>query len=172
MCWSDHVPVFAHHTEENPLGCSSLMGGDNVPVTKYILDYPVEALEAVAASITFVTNHHRRPLSRAHCCRARVGKEINYDGISWQQKQVVMCLVQKPLSFLSSRPVNRLHRFDLKGFNNCLDGHVFSLEKAIISVPHTAVWITSLDSAFLSRTGSFLHLAKRKEKSIVGDVVD
>src|SRR6516225_1310093 len=72
-----NVVLLAHHAEQNALGGTALMRGDDVLVTKDVLYDAAQLLKAAAAGVAFVPFHHGTPLPTAHGARARIGEQIN-----------------------------------------------------------------------------------------------
>ena len=98
--------------EQDALGGASLVGGNDVPVTRQVADHPIEAMEGARACVGLVGDHHRAPLGRAHRGRAGVGQEVERDLVRRQPEQVVVGLTEPELPLGPARQGDRLDDFD------------------------------------------------------------
>ena len=80
------VALLAGHAEEDALGGASLMRGDDVAVAKNILHRILEAIETLAAGVTFVAFHDGGPLVRGHGSSAGVGEQVDEDVVGGKKK--------------------------------------------------------------------------------------
>ena len=117
------IALLAGDAEEDALGGTSLMRGDDVAVAEDILNRIPEAVEAAAAGVAFVALHDRGPLVRGHGSGAGVGEEVDEDIVGRQEEEVVVGGFEELLALWAGGPVKRFDAFDAEGFDDGFDGH-------------------------------------------------
>ena len=73
----NNIAFLASHAEQNALGGAALVCRNHICVSKDVLDRTTEPLKALAAGITLVPFHHRRPLMSGHGAGSGIGEQIN-----------------------------------------------------------------------------------------------
>ena len=96
-------------------GAASLVGGDDVLVSIVGLDGVLHAVEAAAAGVGFVAEHHGGPLAVAHGGGAGVGEQVDVNVFRSQEKGVVAGGLEGVLAFFGGGDFYRLDHFDLEG---------------------------------------------------------
>ncbi len=121
----DDIAFFAHHAEQNALGGSALVGGDDVLVAEDILDRRAELLEAAAAGVAFVPFHDGRPLVSGHGSGAGIGEQVDEDIVGGEEEEVVVRGAEQLLALRAGGAANGFDAFDAEGFDDGA-GHDFS----------------------------------------------
>ena len=92
----DDIAFLAHHAEQDALGGATLMGGNDMPEAKDVLNGIAKAIETLAAGIALVAFHDGGPLMRGHGASAGISEQVDQDIVGRKQKQIV---VRGPQSF-------------------------------------------------------------------------
>lgn len=117
------VAVPAHDAEQNALGGSPLVSGDDVTIAEDVLNRVAEMIEAAAPGIALITLHQRRPLVGRHGAGAGVSQQIDQNVFRRQKKDVVVSCPEHLLPLSSGRPAYRFPTLDSKRLDDGFHGH-------------------------------------------------
>ena len=112
----------AENREQNSLGRSSLVRGNDVLETGQLADLVVEAIKASRAGVRLVAPHDAGPLIGAHGRRAAVGQQVDQHVLGTHGKEVVAALPQDLLPIADRGKPDRFDRLDLERLDDRLHG--------------------------------------------------
>ena len=86
----DDVAFLAHATEQDALGGTALVRGDDVAIAEDVLDGSAKLVEAAAAGVAFVAFHDGGPLVGGHGAGAGIGEEVDEHVIGVEEEEIVV----------------------------------------------------------------------------------
>ena len=110
------VPLVEQGREDDVLGGTSLVRGQEVGHAEEPLDDRLEAEVGRGARVALVAGHHRRPLAVGHRAGARVGQQVDRNLVRTQFEEVVVRFADPGFAFGACRGADRLGHLDLVGF--------------------------------------------------------
>ena len=123
----DDIAFLAHDAEKDAFGGTTLVGGDDVSISKDVLNRVAELIEATAARVTLIAFHHGGPLVTGHGAGAGIGQKVDQDVVGRKEKEVIVCGAKQIFALLASSSSNGLDALDAERLNDGLRHEDLSL---------------------------------------------
>ena len=99
------------------VGAAALMGGLHIGHAEHLLGGGLQLVEALAAGVALVAQHHGRPLLGAHGGGAGIGEAVHVHVLGLQAEGVVLGLLQGLGAVLPGGLFDGFHNFDTEGLS-------------------------------------------------------
>ena len=113
----DNHAGFHEVAEQHVLGCTALVGGDDIVKTSQLGDGVLHVIEAAGTAVALVAHHHGCPLAVAHGAGAGVGQQVDVDVVALQHKHVLVCFVEPFFALFAGGFLNGFYHLDFPRFS-------------------------------------------------------
>ena len=108
----NNISIMYQIREKHILSSTPLMGGNDIFKTSQTSDHFFQIEEGGSTCITFIAQHHRCPLTIAHCSRTGVSYQIDIYLFGFQLEHIVMGFFKPLFTFLAGTLPNGFHHFN------------------------------------------------------------
>ncbi len=112
----DDVAGLHQVAEQHILGCTALVGRDDILEARELRDGVFHVVERTGAAVALVAHHHGGPLAVAHGAGAAVGQQVDVDIVALQHEHILVGFVEPFLTLFASAFLDGFYHLDFPCF--------------------------------------------------------